>query len=124
MSQILPVITLTELTFPDISGKVLRAYGTVAFTAGDAYVTGGVPFGLIAFADARTVDFNGFLRCEVWDESVQGATVYTFRYSPFGDVLQIYANGVELANNSALPAALFTDTLLFEAAWDRTTTRG
>ena len=82
--------------------------------------------GLLAFADARTVDYNGFLRCEVWGEDVITASVggYTFHYSPVGDVLQILYNGTELSNGVAIPVNVLNDIVMFEAAWDRTTARG
>ena len=82
--------------------------------------------GLLAYADARTIDFNGFLRCEVFGEDVVTATVggYTYHYSPVGDVLQITLNGVELLPGAAIPAAVLNDTVLFMATWDRTTVRG
>jgi len=82
--------------------------------------------GLLQFADARTVDFNGFLRCEVYGEDVVTASVggYTFHYSPVGDVLQILLNGVELANGAAIPPQVLNDTNLFFATWNRTTVLG
>ena len=82
--------------------------------------------GLLQYADARTVDFNGFLRCSVFGEDVVTATVggYQLHYSPVGDVLQIILNGVELANGASIPAAILNDTILFLAVWDRTTVRG
>ena len=80
--------------------------------------------GLMKFADDRTVDFNGFLRCRVWDENIQ-TILYMYRYSPVGDVLQIFDNtGAELASGSALPALVLNGDILFEASWDRTTVRG
>lgn len=125
MSSVISTITLTELTFPDFSSKVQRAYGQVNFTSG-TYTTGGLPMGLLAFADARTVDYNGFLRCEVWGEDVITASVggYQFHYSPVGDVLQILLNGTELSNGVAIPVNVLNDIVMFEAAWDRTTARG
>lgn len=130
MSNIVPGVTLTELCFPDITGKTINAYGTVGFGYGLNYTTGGIPFGLVAFADARTVDFNGFLKCEVYDEAVQGATLYTYHYNPSNDTLQIYSStastdSAELANGAALPTAILIDaSILFKATWDRTTVRG
>lgn len=125
MSLITSVISLSELTFPDITGKTIRAWGQVTFTPG-TYVLGGLVMGLLQYADARTVDFNGFLRCEVFGEDVVTATVggYQFHYSPVGDVLQITLNGVELATGVAIPTAVLNDTILFMATWDRTTVRG
>jgi hypothetical protein len=125
MSSVTSLITLSELCFPDITGKTIQAWGQVNFTPG-FYTTGGLTMGLLAFADARTVDFNGFLRCSVFGEDVQTATVggYSYHYSPVGDVLQISFNGVELANGAAIPAAVLNDTLLFLAVWNRTTTLG
>jgi len=41
-------------TFPDVTGKTLKIWGQVIITAG-TYLTGGLPMGLMAFADARTV---------------------------------------------------------------------
>ena len=92
--------------------------------------------GLIEFADERTVDFNGFLRCDVWNEEVV-TTLYQYHYSPVGDVLQVFtAAGVELASGTAFPIVetavdpdkpvtqTETDLLMFEASWDRTTVRG
>ena len=82
--------------------------------------------GLLAYADTRTVDFNGFLRCSVFGEDVITATVggYTYHYSPVGDVLQITFGGVELASGAAIPAAVLNDTTLFLAVWNRTTVLG
>jgi hypothetical protein len=125
MSSLISTITLSELTFPDITGKTIQAWGQVNFSAG-TYVTGGLVMGLLQFADARTVDFNGFLRCEVYGEDVVTASVggYTFHYSPVGDVLQILLNGVELANGAAIPPQVLNDTNLFFATWNRTTVLG
>jgi hypothetical protein len=125
MSSVISVVSLSELTFPDITGKTIRAWGQVNFTPG-SYVSGGLLMGLMAYADARTVDFNGFLRCEVFGEDVITATVggYTYHYSPVGDVLQIVLNGVELATGAAIPAAVLNDTVLFMATWNRTTVLG
>jgi hypothetical protein len=125
MSSVISVVTLTELCFPDITGKTTGAWGIVSFAAG-TYITGGLSMGLLAFADVRTVDVNGFLRCDVYGEDVITASVggYSYHYSPVGDVLQILLNGVELANGAAIPAAALNDTVMFHAIWDRTTTRG
>ena len=131
-------LQLQEFTFPDVTGKTLKIWGQVVITAG-TYLTGGLPMGLMAFADARTVDFNGFLRCEVWDEEPLTSTNnYTYWYSPVTDTLQIIVNttGLELANNTVIPitdpsvnvdSAPFetqADLLIFEATFDRTTVRG
>jgi hypothetical protein len=131
-------IQLQEFTFPDITGRTLKIWGQVVITAG-TYQTGGLAFGLLAFADARTVDFNGFLKCSVWDEEPLTSTNdYTYWYSPVTDTLQIIDNktGLELANNTLLPitdpsvpvdSAPFetqADLLMFEATFDRTTVRG
>jgi len=123
MSSVTSQITLTEVCFPDITGKVQRAWGLITFSPG-SYVTGGLVMGLMRFADDRTVDFNGFLRCRVWNEDVV-TTLYSYHYSPVGDVLQIFDNtGAELASGSAIPALILADDTLFEASWDRTTVRG
>jgi hypothetical protein len=125
MSDIIPGVSLTELCFPDITGKTIKAWGTVALGYGLNYTTGGIPFGLISFADARTVDFSGFLRCEVFDESAAGAVVYTFRYVAATDTLQIFSNGTEVANGAVIPTALLTDSsIVFEATFNRTTVLG
>jgi hypothetical protein len=125
MSSVLSTISLSELTFPDITQKTIQAWGQVNFTSG-TYTTGGLTMGLLAYADARTVDFNGFLRCSVWGEDVVTSTVggYSYHYSPVGDVLQILLNGVELANGASIPAAVLNDTVLFLAVWNRTTVLG
>jgi hypothetical protein len=120
MSSAVSLITLTEVTFPDITGKTIGAYGQVFFGAG-TYTSGGIPFGLIAFADARTVDFNGFLRNEVFDETYVNGSNYTFKYIPTTDSLVIYLNGTELTNGASVS---ISDTVMFHAVWDRTTTRG
>lgn len=118
-------ITLTELCFPDITGKTIRGWGLVTFSAG-AYTTGGLSMGLLTFADSRTVDFNGFLRCQVWGEDVITNAIggYSYHYSPTGDVLQILLNGTELTNGASIPAAVLNDTVLFEATWNRTNVLG
>ena len=126
MSSVTSTITLSEVCFPDITGKVIGAWGTVTFSAG-SYVTGGLIMGLLQFADGRTVDFNGFLRCRVWGEEPVTSTVggYSFRYSPVGDVLQIFdKTNTELSNGAAIPAAVLNDIVMFQASWNRTTTLG
>ena len=82
--------------------------------------------GLLAYLDARTVDFNGFLRCEIFGEDVTTATVggYQFHYSPVGDVVQITLNGIELTTGTAIPTQVLNDTILFMASVNRTTVLG
>jgi len=84
--------------------------------------------GLLSFSDARTIDFNAFLRCLVTPENAAavGAATYSYRYVPEGDYLQIIDNttGKELANGASVPASVLAQSLIFEAVWDRTTTRG
>jgi len=131
-------LQLSEFTFPDITGRTLGAWGQVILTAG-TYQTGGLPMGLIQFADARSIDFNGFLQCEVWDEEpLTSSNSYTYWYSPVTDTLQIIDNktGLELANNTLIPITdpsvnvdsapyeTQNDLLLFHATWDRTVVRG
>jgi len=134
MSNIVPGVTLTELCFPDITGKTIKAWGSLAFGYGLNYTKGGIPMGLLQFADVRTVDFSGFLLCEIWDESVQAqdasGTLYSFYYVPATDKLQIFsqtasADLAELANGAALPTYLLTDAnIIFQATWNRTTVLG
>jgi hypothetical protein len=136
MSSVTAVLGLQEVCFPDITGKVLRAWGQVLINTPGAYVTGGLPMGLIKFADDRTVDFNGFLRCEVWDEEVQTVGLVRYHYNPVTDTLQVFTPaGVEIAAGTALPitSAINVDgpmtqvdpaLIMFEASWDRTTVRG
>jgi hypothetical protein len=119
-------VTLSELTHPDITGKSLRSWGVVTINPG-GYTSGGIPFGLMQYADQRTVDFNGFLRCEVYGEEPKNNIILAtiaYRYTPVTDSLQIFNNGVELAGGSAIPVSVLSDTLLFEAQWDRTSVRG
>jgi hypothetical protein len=125
MSSVISTISLSEITFPDVTGKTIQAWGQVNFTPG-TYVQGGLTFGLLQFADSRTVDFNGFLRCEVYGEDVVTATVggYGYHYSPVGDVLQITLGGVELTTGTAIPANVLNDTVLFQATWNRTCVLG
>ena len=125
MSSVISTITLSELCFPDITGKTIQAWGQVNFTAG-TYTAGGLLMGLLQYADVRTVDFNGFLRCSVFGEDVVTSTVggYDYHYSPVGDVLQITLNGVELVAGTPIPAAVLNDTVLFLAVWNRTTVLG
>ena len=127
MSSVTSTISLSTLCFPDITGATIKAWGTVTFTSG-TYNAGGLAMGLLTYADARTVDFYGFLQCNVTDETAVAAGVnsYTLRYVPTGDLLQIIDNttGKELANGASVPASLVTDSLIFEATWNRTTTLG
>jgi hypothetical protein len=126
MSSVVSTITLTELCFPDCTQKTIRGWGQVTFAAG-TYTTGGLVMGLLNWLDVRTVDFNGFLKCEVWGEEPITGSVggYLYHYSPVGDVLQILtAAGVELASGAAIPAAVLNDVVLFEVTVDRTTVRG
>lgn len=125
MSSVTSTINLSTLCFPDITQSTIQAWGQVTFTPG-TYVAGGLTMGLLSYADSRTVDFQGFLRCSVFGEDVVTASVggYSFHYSPVGDVLQITFQGVELASGSAIPAAVLNDTVLFLAVWNRTTVLG
>jgi hypothetical protein len=117
-------IVLSEVCFPDITGKTIRSWGLVTFISG-GYTTGGLNMGLYNFLDVRTVDFNGFLKCDVWGEEPTGAALYEYHYSPVGDVLQIFnANGTELSSGVAIPTAVLVDIVLFEATVDRTSVRG
>ncbi len=117
-------IILSEICHPDITGKTLRSWGLVTFIAGQ-YTTGGIAMGLMQYLDVRTVDFNGFLKCDVWGEEPVAATLYEYHYSPVGDVLQMFnANGTELTNGSQLPTLILNDIVLFECTVDRTTVRG
>lgn len=116
---------LSELCFPDITGKVIRAWGLVTITPG-GYTVGGIPFGLFPFLDVRTVDVNAFLKCDVYGEEPLNATTAAikYHYSPSNDSLQIFYAGVELSANQTLPSAILSDVLLFEAWVDRTSVRG
>jgi len=113
-------------------------FGQVVIGAG-TYLKGGIPMGLLQFADNRTVDFNGFLRCDVWDEE-QVTNLLTYHYSPANDTLQIFQGNVEYTNGAAInlvdpaigpdapletsPIIPQQNLLLFEATFDRTTVRG
>jgi hypothetical protein len=119
-------VVLSEICFPDITGKTIKAWGLVTVIPG-AYTVGGIPFGLMLFADQRTVDFNGFLRCSVYGEEIITnviGTSYAYHYSPVNDALQIFNNGVELTAAQTVPLAILADVLLFEATWNRTTVLG
>jgi|ERR1039458_8559694 hypothetical protein len=136
MSSVVASLTLVEVCHPDITGKTLRSWGQVVVSAG-TYVSGGLPMNLFAYLDGRSVDVNGFLRCDVWDEEVQLNGLYRYHYSPVNDTLQIFTPaGVELASGAAVPIvdtqinpdAPMTQTegnlLMFEVSVDRTTVRG
>jgi hypothetical protein len=115
---------LSEICHPDITGKTLRSWGLVTFVPGQ-YTTGGIAMGLMQYLDVRTVDFNGFLKCDVWGEEPTLTSLYEYHYSPVGDVLQIFnANGTELTNGTQIPALILNDIVLFECTVDRTTVRG
>lgn len=121
MSDIIAGVSLSILDFPDITSSTTKFWLSVALGYGLNYTTGGIPFGLIALADSKTVNFNGFLRCDVFDEAAAGATVYTFRYVAATDTLQIFSNGTELSNGAVLPTALLTDSsIVAEATFNRT----
>lgn len=133
------IVQLLEFTFPDITGRTIKIWGQVSLSAGN-YVTGGLPFGLLQFADSRAVNFSGFLRCDVWDEEPLTSTTgkFVYHYNPVWDTLQIFnsVTGLELAQDTVLPitdpsvnpdSAPFetqADLLMFEATFDRTNVRG
>jgi hypothetical protein len=127
MSSVTSVISLSTLCFPDITQSTIQAWLQVNFTPG-TYTTGGLLMGLLAYADSRTIDFNGFLRASVWGEDVVTTTVggFVYHYSPVGDVLQIVSatTGLELAGGSAIPAGVLSDIVLCLAVWNRTTVLG
>jgi hypothetical protein len=116
---------LSELCFPDITGRVIRAWGLVTVTPG-GYTVGGIPFGLFPFLDARTVDVNAFLKCDVYGEEPLNASTagIEYHYSPVNDSLQIFYLGVEFVANQTIPSVILSDVLLFEAWVDRTSVRG
>src|ERR1019366_2373587 len=117
-------VVLSEICHPDCTQKTLRSWGLVSFETG-SYTTGGIAMGLMQYLDARTVDFGGFLKCDVWGEEPVGAALYEYHYSPVGDVLQIFnANGTELANGTQIPTTTLSDIILFEVTVDRTSVRG
>jgi len=126
MASVISTITLSEICFPDITGKVIRGWGQVIFTPG-SYTTGVLTMGLLQWLDARTVDFNGFLRCRIFGEDVITATTglgVVYHYSPVTDALQIVINGIELASGAAIPVTVLSDTVLFEVSVNRTTVLG
>lgn len=125
MSDIIAGVSLSILDFPDITSSTTKFWLSVALGYGLNYTTGGIPFGLIALADSKTVNFDGFLRCDVFDEAAAGAVFYTFRYVPATDTLQIFQNSggstTELSNGAVLPTALLTDSsIVAEATFNRT----
>ena len=121
-------VILTEITFPDVTGKTIKGWGTVTFKAG-TYVNGqGVPMGLLNWLDQRTISINGLLRCEVYTEEPYVANtsgLYFYGYSPTTDSIQIFnvVGGTEIASG-ALPAVVLADVCLFEVTVDRTSARG
>ena len=118
-------IVLSELCFPDITGKVIRAWGLATINPG-GYTVGGIPFGLFPFLDVRTVDVNAFLKCDVYGEEPLNSSTsgIKYHYSPSNDSLQILYFGVEFSASQTIPAAILADVLLFEAWVDRTSVRG
>lgn len=126
MSSVRANVTLNELCFPDITGKTIKAWGQVVFGSG-TYFTGGIPFGLLLFADNRTVDFNGYLDCTVRSENPVTATtnLYTYVYSPANDLVQIFVRGTgaELVGG-LIPAAVLADSIIFQATFNRTSANG
>lgn len=127
VSSVVATISLTEICHPDITGKTLQSWMQVNFTQG-SYTTGGLLMGLLAWADQRTVDFNGFLRASVWGEDVITSTTggFLYHYSPVGDLLQIVnaTTGLELASGAAIPVQVLSDIVLCLAVWNRTTVLG
>lgn len=118
--------TLTELCFPDITGKTIRAWLIINVIPG-GYTTGGIPLGLFTYLDSVTVDVNGFLALEIQgEESVNaiGSASYTYRYIPSTDTLQIFNNFVELSNNQTVPLAVIADVLVALATVNRTNVLG
>ena len=136
MSSVNASLTLVEVCFADITGKTTRGWGQVMVNPG-GYITGGLPMGLMAWLDGRTIDLNGYLRCEVWDEEVQLNGLYRYHYNPVTDTLQFFTPaGVELAAGLSLPIVdtqinvdqsmmqAENNLLMFEVTVDRTTVRG
>jgi hypothetical protein len=133
MSSVTGSVTLTILDFPDITGAALKAWLLVTVNSG-TYTTGGIPMGLVLWADQHTVDFHCFLRALLNTDNpyVAGSTgEYTYRYNPVTDSLQIFGpgtlatgpGGAELAAG-AIPAEVLADSIVCEAVWNRTTTLG
>lgn len=121
MASVISSAVLTVLCFPDITGATIGAYLSVAFTIG-TYKTGGIPMGLVAFADSVTVDFNGFLVCTIVSETSDASSaIYTFKYLPSSDLVQIFSDGTELANGATVN---ITDSVVANPVWNRTTTLG
>lgn len=118
-------ISLSQLCFPDCTGAVIRAWGLVTLTPG-GYTVGGIPFGLMNFLDVRTVDFNAFLKCDVYNEEplTANSAGITYHYSPVNDSLQIFFGGVEFTASQTIPSAVLSDVLLFQCWVNRTTVVG
>lgn len=116
-----PVITLKEVTFPDVTGKTIRIFGTLATDTGN-YATGGVAAGLKAFLALRTLDVKGILDVQIKDPNVVAGNQITYNYIPASDLLQVFSAGVEATNAAPIPNN--SHVLNFVATLDRTTVKG
>jgi hypothetical protein len=123
----LATVTPTLICGPTFDSKTISVWGQFTFGGSDFYETGGIPAGLVKFANALTIDTASgqFLQCEIWGEDTvftasfeQGGYFYKYNYP--ADTIQIFTPaGVELTNSQLLPAAILNDVVMFHATWIR-----
>jgi hypothetical protein len=120
MASNLPAVTFADL-FPtgvSVDQKTISMWLQVSIGSG-VYATGGIPAGVQAQANAKTIDDTTFLFALVESELTRGATYYTYKYIPTTDKLQIFSNGTELSASAIIPSAVLTDTIVGEFTYNR-----
>jgi len=114
-------VTLSTLCENDITGKTISAYLQITISAG-TYQAGGLAAGLVAYADAHTIDTAAFLKADINGEGPVGSSpsigVYGYRYVPSTDTIQITQSGAEISA-TAIPAGVVNDTIVGKFTWNR-----
>jgi hypothetical protein len=129
MSQLVPQITLAQLTTgPSIDSRTITAWLQIVFGQG-YYTVGGVPSGIAAFVSSLGIDDVNFLFSNINSEATQtndGSSLpvvagITYKYIPSTDKIQLFTtnNGLELTASEAIPYAVLNDTIVGQFIYNR-----
>jgi len=116
MSSLLPSVTIAALVAgPSFDAKTSTLWVQLSIGAG-VYNVGGIPVGMVAYANAQTIDTKQFLQATVVGETSNG---YTYKYIPAVDELMIFLNGTELSASAIIPAQVLNDIIVGEFIYNR-----
>lgn len=116
MSSLLPSVTIAPLVAgPSFDAKTSTLWVQLLIGAG-VYNVGGIPVGMVAYANAQTVDTKQFLQADITGET---ANNYTYKYIPATDLLQIFNAGTELTASAIIPSQVLNDIIVGSFVYNR-----